>query len=479
MAANNSTRLAADIWARYEPTKEAPWNRQRAVHLHRRAGFAATWAEIERDLAGAPQQAVDRVLGLRSAGGPPAIAKAGDSALDSAGGPPAATDFESMARTIGDAAVASGNPNRLKAWWLYRMLFSPDPLGERLTLMWHNHFATSNRKVQDLALMREQNDLLRRHARSTFGELLQAVVKHPAMLVWLDADANRKGHPNENLARELLELFTLGVGRYTEQDVQQAARALTGWAVVGSRFGFREARHDGGEKVFLTHRGQLDGNQLLEQLVEHEATADRIAGRICGLFFGESAIGAAEREALADGLRENNFDVGWAVETVLRSQLFFADANLRSRVAGPVEWLVGAVTALELTIPPPSTLLLAEWTTRTGQDLFYPPNVGGWTEGRAWLNSQGVLARANFAAALVAGNVWHPQQTPDLWQLVERHRPTKDLAEAVRMFAELLWGSAPRQAVREVAAAVKNDDEDRRLTCAVALLLSRPESQVM
>ena len=173
-----------------------------------------------------------------------------------------------MARTIGDAAVASGNPNRLKAWWLYRMLFSPDPLGERLTLMWHNHFATSNRKVQDLALMREQNDLLRQHARATFGELLHAVVKHPAMLVWLDADANRKGHPNENLARELMELFTLGVGNYTEDDVQAAARALTGWTVVGGRFGFRETRHDDGEKVFLAHR----------RSAQRRSTAAAIAG---------------------------------------------------------------------------------------------------------------------------------------------------------------------------------------------------------
>ena len=179
------------------------------------------------------------------------------------------------------------------------------------------------------------------------------------------------------------------------------------------------------------------------------------------------------------GLRENDLNIGWAVETVLRSQLFFADTNMRSRVAGPVECLVGAVTALELTVPPPSTLLLAEWTTRMGQDLFYPPNVGGWTEGRSWLGSQGVLARANFAAALVEGRVWHPPQTPDLWQLVQRYRPQTDVAEAVAWFAELLWGSAPQQAVSEVLTAVKNEPEDRRLPSAVALLLARPESQLV
>jgi uncharacterized protein (DUF1800 family) len=383
-----------------------------------------------------------------------------------------------MARTIGDAAVASGSPNRLKAWWLYRMLFSPDPLSERLALMWHNHFATSNRKVQDLALMREQNELLRRHAQAPFGELLHAVVKHPAMLVWLDADANRKGRPNENLARELLELFTLGIGHYTEEDVQQAARALTGWAVVGGRFGFRETRHDGGEKIFLAHRGRLNGDQLLEQLLQHEATSQRIAGRICGMFCGESTIDDQARHALAQGLRENDLNLGWAVETVLRSQRFFAAANLRNRIAGPCEWLVGTVRALELTVPPPSTLLLAEWTMRMGQDLFYPPNVGGWKEGRAWLGSQGVLARANFAAALVDGRVWHPSQTPDLWQLVRRHRPTEDLSEAVEWFGELLWGQAMRQAVSDIVAAVKNEKDERRLPSAVALLLARPESHV-
>jgi hypothetical protein len=247
---------------------------------------------------------------------------------------------------------------------------------------------------------------------------------------------------------------------------------------VGGRFGFREARHDESVKVFLTRSGQLNGDQLLAQLLEHEATAERVAGRICGLFFGESAIGERERHALADGLRNNDLNIGWAVETVLRSRLFFAESNLRSRVAGPTEWLVSAVTALELTTPPPSTLLLAEWTTRIGQDLFYPPNVGGWSEGRSWLGSQGVLARANFAMALVEGRIWHPPLPCDLWQLMERYRPTKDLAEAVRWFAELLWGHVPQQAVSALTTAVKNEPEERRLPSAVALLLARPESHL-
>ena len=167
-------------WTEYAPSPTAEWNLKRVVHLHRRAGFAANWQEIQRDVRDGPVAAVERLLEGRAAEDGP-------------------DEFEDLAATIGDAAMASGSPGRLKAWWLYRMLASPDPLGERLALMWHNHFATSNRKVQNLVQMREQNERFRKYARAPFGLLLKSVVKHPAMLAWLDADANRKGHPNENL----------------------------------------------------------------------------------------------------------------------------------------------------------------------------------------------------------------------------------------------------------------------------------------
>ena len=154
---------------------------------------------------------------------------------------------------LGEAATASSDSGRLKAWWFYRLLFTPDPLGERLTLMWHNHFATSIQKVGDPALMRRQNETCRRFARKPFGELLAAMARDPALLVWLDAPANRKGHPNENLARELMELFTLGIGHYSESDVKETARALTGWTVTDGEFREVATRHDDGEK---THPGR-------------------------------------------------------------------------------------------------------------------------------------------------------------------------------------------------------------------------------
>ncbi len=450
----------ASAWTPYEPTQSAPWNLQRVVHLHRRAGFAAPWNMLQRDLQDGPEAAVDRLLRGQSG-----TAAAGE-------------DFESLARTIGDAASASGSADRLKAWWIFRMLHTPDPLGERLTLMWHIHFATSNRKVQDLVLMRQQNELLRRHARGEFGDLLAAVVRHPAMLIWLDADSNRKGQPNENLARELMELFTLGIGNFTEADVKEAARALTGWSVVDKRFEFRAARHDDGQKQVLGKHGPLSGDDLLELLLEHPATSHRIAWRICHTLLGEDVADQAAIDQLADGLRARRLDVGWGVATVLRSNLFFSPANLSTRVVGPVEYIVGALRSLELCDPPPSTLMLAGWSARLGQDLFYPPNVGGWNEGRTWLSSRTIVARANFAAALAAGELWQPIRKPALEQLPARRGATGSWRESASWFTQLLWGLESPSAAADVVAAVEENRTEHPLSQVVALLLARPESQV-
>ena len=444
-------------WTPYQPTDETPWNLQRVVHLHRRAGFAAPWSAIQRDLADGPGDSVGRLLN-------------GDTADK-----PNASD--AMAATIGDAAIASGNPQRLNAWWLYRMVTTSDPLGERLALMWHNHFATSNRKVKNLVLMRQQNELFRKHGRGLFGELLSAVVKHPVMMLWLDADSNRKGKANENLARELLELFTLGVGSYSESDVKETARALTGWAVINDQFEYRKSRHDDGELTILGKTGPFDGDQLLEMLLNHSATSKRIAWRICKTFMGEGVVGEAALNELADGLAENNLDIGWGLETVLRSELFFTEANIGSKVVGPVEYIVGAIRCLELDKAPPSSMILAQWLERMGQNLFYPPNVGGWNEGRSWLGSRSIIARANFANALAKGGLWHPARVPDFDELIKRHDGNKKLDERIRWLATLLWGAVSNEALKEITAKL-NSLKDRSLPVAASLLLSRAEHQL-
>ena len=295
-------------------------------------------------------------------------------------------EFARTADLLGDAAAGASDARRLQAWWLYRALFTPDPLCERLTLMWHDHFATSQLKVDDVAAMRAQNETFRRLGRGPFGTLLREMLRDPALLDWLDAPSNRKGKPNENLARELLELFTLGVGRYTEDDVKGTARALTGLSVVQGQFQIRPQDHDDGEKTVLGKTARFDADSLADHLVSQPAVADRLAWRICATFLGEGVADEDARGKLADQLRGDDLHVGRAVETILRSELFFSARNLHARVSDPVGFVVGTLRALERFDPPPSTLLLAEWTARLGQELFYPPNVGGWPGGRGWLS---------------------------------------------------------------------------------------------
>jgi uncharacterized protein (DUF1800 family) len=453
----------AEYWTPYTPDEKAPWDARCVAHLHRRAGFAATWGEIQRDLKEGPQASIDRLL-------------AGKTRIQ---GVP--DDFEHVSALLAEAAIAAGDAARLKAWWIYRMLFGPDPLGERLTLMWHNHFATSNLKVEDLAAMRRQNDLFRSLDRKPFGELLTAVVRDPAALIWLDAPANRKEHPNENLGRELMELFTLGVGQFSEADVKDAARALTGWTVVDGEFRDVPARHDTGEKTLLGKKGAWKGDDLLKMLLDHPATARRLAGRIGEQFFGEGVLDAAALDALADGLRRNKLNIGWAVETVLRSKAFFAEKNLRTRVSAPPEFVIGTVRALEMLDPPPSTVALADWVTALGMDLFYPPNVFGWPGGRRWIDTRAVLARANCAAALVAGGSVGRPEPLDALALARRHQRGGEIEEVIGFCGELLLGASPTPAFRERlrkalgSSATLGTETARRI---VVLMLGSPEAQL-
>jgi uncharacterized protein (DUF1800 family) len=440
-------------WTPYAPDAETPWDLRRVVHLHRRAGFAATWGELRRDLKDGPEVSVNRLLTGKSAAHTP-------------------TDFARTAAVLADAATA-GEINRLKAAWFYRMLFGPDPLGERLALAWHDHFATGYAKVRSAAAMRRQNDLFRTHARAKFATLLNAAVRDPALLVYLDAPANRKGHPNENLARELMELFTLGIGKYTEADVKEAARCLTGWGVDAHADAFAEsaARHDGGEKTVLGKTGRWTGSDLVDQLLGHPATAGRLAWRLVTAFFGEGACPPAAAEALAAGLRERELDVGWAVGTVLRSRLFFADANVRSRVLAPAEFVAGAARALGLFDPAPNTLALADWSARMGQDLFDPPNVGGWPGGRTWVTSRGLVARANYAAALVAGpGVGRPDPYDPAAAAKAAGFGTRP-GDVLTYHHRLRFGTDPTAAVARRLSALGG-------RAIVTALLSSPEAQI-
>lgn len=425
-------------WKPYESSESQPWNLARVVHLHRRTVFGATVAEQQRDVTEDPQASVSRILNGTTRLGTP-------------------ENFGVLSDVIGNSAADSPNPDRLKAWWLYRCLFSPDPLQERLTLMWHNHFATSNLKVNNLRQMKRQNDTLREHSRAPFGELLAAMIRDPALLFWLDAPANRREHPNENLARELLELFTLGLGSYSEQDVRETARALTGWTIRNGEFEEQPAIHDDRDKTVLDQTGNWNGGDIVDILAQTSATANRLAARLVSEFFGEKVVSADAMRELSNVLHETSLDIAATVELMLRSELFFSDANINSRVSDPVSFLIGPLRTLNCTAPPPSTLLLAEWLRRMGQELFYPPNVGGWSGGRTWLSTRTVIGRANYAAALMSGQLHNPVWKPDLESLFDEHGTS-----VVEFFSQVLGITSLRTI---------NEDEDA--ASVVVLLMTQ------
>jgi hypothetical protein len=263
--------MPARYWDKYEPDARMPWNLIRVVHLHRRAAFAASWDELQRDLKAGPEGSIDRLIRGEEKSHTPA-------------------DFAVTIDLLAAAAATAGEINLLKAAWFYRMVYGPDPLGERLVLMWHDHFATGYAKVRNVRLMQRQNELFRSHARSKFEMLLNAVVRDPAILVYLDAPANRKEHPNENLARELMELFTVGIGNYSETDVKEAARCLTGWSSEEDKFVVKATQHDDGDKTLLGKTGKLTGTDLVDLLLKQPSTADRLADKLARTFFGEGGM---------------------------------------------------------------------------------------------------------------------------------------------------------------------------------------------
>lgn len=446
-------------WKPYKPTKELPWDVSRVMHLHRRCVFGASPKELQRDLAGDPQDAVTRVL-------------SGNCRIQ---GTPA--DFDQASRLLNRAALSSGSPLRLKAWWIYRMLYSPHPLQERMTLMWHNHFATSNLKVKDLVQMSNQNAMLRQNSMGPFPTLLRGVMHDPAMLRWLDAPSNRRGRANENLARELMELFTIGAGNYSEHDVSETSRALTGWTVRNGTASFLPQAHDPGEKAILGRSGKFDKEDVIGILVDHSATPRRVAWRLTNEFFGESGPGEAAIQELAEGLRHRRLDIGWATETILRSERFFLSTNIGSRICDPTTYLLAPLRAIEAWQWPPSTPVLAGWLTRFGQDLFYPPNIGGWTGGRAWLATRTVLARSEYAKIIATGQLANPPQAPKLDQVFGVIG--KGRTDAAKRMADLLLGGTARGFYpTEKKASANNFLISETLSDALTSILNSPQAHL-
>jgi uncharacterized protein (DUF1800 family) len=368
-----------------------------ARHLLNRTGFSASLAELDAYGALSRRTAVDRILAA-SAGSPsplPVDVERGPRMM-----PLHATDGEKIA--VRKMWTRQGMD--LRGWWLTQFVRTATPLAERMTLFWHNHFSTSVAKVRSPALMLDQNMLFRRHAIGNFSELLHAVSKDPAMLIYLDGTANRVGRPNENFAREVMELFTLGEGRHTESDVREAARAFTGWTVRRDtgRFEWKPWLHDGGEKTVLGATGRLNGGDVLNILLAHRATADFIAVKLWREFVSTGPRNPAEQEQLAsvaNAFRESGYSIEVALRALLLTDAFWAAENRAALIKSPVELVVGALQHLGVEYDDPRPFALD--LRALGQDLFRPPSVRGWPGGSAWITSTTLLARKRFLERLL------------------------------------------------------------------------------
>jgi hypothetical protein len=440
------TDLAAELdrldpareWEPWRPAPDDPWGPKWAGHLYRRAAFGASWPELRAAARAGPDVAVEALF---------------------AGGP-GRDEFDRLMDAVAPGQGTPrqpGNPNAdpygvdLEGWWLHRMVLTPHPLRERMTLFWHNHFATSIAKVRLPALMRDQNLLLRRHALGKFGPLVQAVSRDPAMLVWLDSNSNVRGKPNENFARELMELFCLGVGNYTERDVREAARAFTGWhtnvtteggfnPTATPAFVFQRSQHDDGPKTVLGETGDWDGGDVVRIVVGHPACARFLARKLYRHFVSEAAAPPDKLiEPLAERLRATDYDVGGVLKVVLRSRHFFSPFAHRQRVKGPIEYAVGLLRALEARVPAEAVgLSLPAAAQELGQTLFAPPSVKGWDGGPAWLNTATVLARHNLAWRLLQGAAGPHAVRLDPSALARRHAPGADPAGQAAFLLNLL-----------------------------------------
>ncbi len=417
-----------------EPAEAPPLGpRTRLAHLLRRAGFGPAPGELDARLADGYEATVRSLL-----------EPGGDDGLG---------DID---RQIGEV-FDFGNLDDVRTWWIYRMIHSRRPLIEKMAFFWHGHFATANSKVANPFLMYRQNQLFRLHGLGPFGELLTRVAQDPAMLLWLDGAANRKAHPNENFAREVMELFTFGPGLYAERDVQEAARAFTGWGLREGSFFFNAGEHDFGPKTFLGREGPWDGADVLQILAEHPATAERLTAKL----FSFVAYDGADARTLAPFVsvwQATRGDVREVLRSIFLSPVFSSPRAYRANVKSPAEYVIGSVRALGGTIAPRQ---VASLMARMGQDLFNPPSVKGWDGGAAWISTSTLFERFNFAASITTAR--GPQGTShvDPLRVFEGVTPTTPRQAVDVVVDHLLDGSLAEESRTSLLRYLEAPDPQR------------------
>jgi len=378
------------------PITEQEWTLEAARHLLDRAGFGGTPDEVLALHALGPEGAVESMLGVADeVGGFDATLIVGREARKrarAASGDDRKEARKEMRREDKQQAAA------FRRWWIEEMIATEEPLREKMALFWHGYFTSSQREVRNSYSMVQQIELYRRAGLGSFDALLRAASKEPAMLAYLNNDKNKKGNPNENFAREVMELFTMGPGHYSEQDIKEAARAFTGWTSRDGEFRAVRRRHDRDQKTLLGRTGRFDGDDVLDIILEQDATSPFVARKVF-TFFAHREPDESLVDALADRFRASGHDLRDLLRAIFLSREFHSARSHGAQFKSPVEFIVSTVRRLECEPPPSEFLVLA--CERLGQGLLLPPTVKGWDGGEAWITTSTILVRANVARVLV------------------------------------------------------------------------------
>jgi uncharacterized protein (DUF1800 family) len=425
-----------------------------AAHLYRRAGFGASSKMLDRAVAAGLQTTIHELFN-----------QADDSII------------EQQLQGIERLAVTSNQVRLLSDWWVMRMLRSKCTLLEKTTFFWHGHFATSAAKVTFPNAMVLQNRLLRKHALGKFESLVKGISRDVAMLIYLDCTQNRKTRPNENYARELMELFCLGLDKYTEADIKEVARCFTGWEVRRREFNFNQYQHDDGNKSFLGQAGTYDGDDAIDIILSQPSCARFIAWKLIRYFMvDEIEADSAMVTPLANHLRKHDFDIASSIRLILDSQWFYSEDVIGHKIKSPVEMALGVMNCLETS---DNINEINNDLAEIGQLPFYPPNVKGWDGGRKWINASSLLGRANLVRRIANSDATNNSRG-DLAAWAQRHGK-RDPEQIIDWLLEMLVAVEVPDAVKsELIETIKksNGSQSKKIADTLALIGTLPEFQL-
>ncbi|WP_207428372.1 DUF1800 family protein [Pedobacter sp. SYSU D00535] len=357
-------------------------------HLHSRAGFGISFENLTKNRNGNIHQEVKEIFKASAAFSP--IQLGSEEVYTK--------DLRTLSEEERRMALrqAREGVRLLNTTWLKKMASAPEQLREKMTLFWHGHFAC---RSQNPIFLEQLNNIHRKHALGNFREMVLEVAKAPAMLQFLNNQQNRKGHPNENFARELMELFTIGRGNYTEDDVKESARAFTGWSFNREgKFQFRPSVHDAGEKVFLGKQGNFGGEEIIDILLQQPKTAESIAGKVYIYLVNDEPDRELIRE-LGRYFYKENYEIGKLVSHILTSPWFYEVKNQGGKIKSPAELLTGLTRTFNIKYE--NDRILLQLQNALGQTLFYPPNVAGWPGGRNWIDSSSLMLRLKIPSLIL------------------------------------------------------------------------------